>query len=111
LRHAPNGTFDPWICDIRAILKSADWLYCGHQVEKKRDRLTMANPKELLEAAEAILTLRRLPAVQRHQELDGPLRQAEEWARTQYLKVSEQNAGGKARESRKTASPGKRRRN
>jgi hypothetical protein len=71
----------------------------------------MANPKELLEAAEAILALRRLPAVQRHKEMDGPLRLAEEWARSQYLKVSEHHADLKPRESRKAISPGKRRRN
>src|SRR5215467_3754609 len=43
--------------------------------------LDMANPKELREAAEAIRDVRRLPAVQRHQQLEDLLRQAEEWAR------------------------------
>jgi hypothetical protein len=33
----------------------------------------MANPKELQEAAAAIRDVRRLPAVQRHKELDGLL--------------------------------------
>jgi len=51
--------------------------------------LDMANPKELQEAAEAIRDVRRLPAVQRHQQLEDLLRQAEEWARTEYYKVSE----------------------
>ena len=59
--------------------------------------LAMANPKELQEAAEAIRDLRRLPAVQGHQQLDDLLQQAEEWARKEYCKVSEkkddQNAG------------------
>jgi hypothetical protein len=32
-----------------------------------------------------------LPAVQRHKELDDPLRQAEEWARKEHGKVSERN--------------------
>ncbi len=53
----------------------------------------MANPKELQEAADAIRDVRRLPAVQRHQELEDLLRQAEEWARQEYRKVSEQNGG------------------
>jgi hypothetical protein len=51
--------------------------------------LDMANPKELQEAAEAIRDVRRLPAVQRHQQLEDLLRQAEEWARKEYFKVSE----------------------
>ena len=49
----------------------------------------MANPKELQEAAEAIRDVRRLPAVQRHQQLEDLLRQAEEWAQKEYWKVSE----------------------
>ena len=49
----------------------------------------MANPKELQEAAEAIRDVRRLPAVQRHQQLEELLQQAEEWARMEYYKVSE----------------------
>ena len=49
----------------------------------------MANPKELQEAADAIRDVRRLPAVQRHNELEDRLRQAEEWARREYRKVSE----------------------
>src|SRR5215467_13052361 len=49
----------------------------------------MANPKELREAAEAIRDVRRMPAVQRHQQLEDLLRQAEEWARKEYCKVSE----------------------
>jgi hypothetical protein len=51
--------------------------------------LDMANPKELQEAAEAIRDVRGLPAVQRHQQLEDLLRQAEEWARKEYCKVSE----------------------
>ena len=50
----------------------------------------MADPKELEEAAEAILRVRQLPAARRHQELDGPLHEAEEWARKHYRKVTEQ---------------------
>jgi hypothetical protein len=51
--------------------------------------LDMANRKELQEAAEAIRDVRRLPAVQRHQQLEDLLQQAEEWARKEYCKVSE----------------------
>jgi hypothetical protein len=53
----------------------------------------MANPKELEEAADAIRDVRRLPAVQRHKELEDLLRQAEEWTRREYRKVSEKNGG------------------
>jgi len=53
----------------------------------------MANPKELQEAADAIRVVRRLPAVQRHQQLEALLRRAQEWARREYRKVSEQNGG------------------
>jgi hypothetical protein len=49
----------------------------------------MANPKELQEAAEAIRDVLRMPAVQRHRQLEDLLRQAEEWARKEYCKVSE----------------------
>ena len=51
----------------------------------------MANPKELQEAAEAIRDVRRLPAVQRHQQLEDLLRRAEGWARKEYCKVSEKH--------------------
>ena len=51
----------------------------------------MANPVELQEAADAIRSVRQLPAVQRHKELEDLLRQAEEWARREYRKVSEKN--------------------
>ena len=51
----------------------------------------MPNPKELQEAADAIWNVRRLPAVQRHKELEDLLQRAEEWARREYLKVSEKN--------------------
>ena len=51
----------------------------------------MADPKDLQEAAEAIHQVRGLAAVQRHKELDEPLRQAEEWARNEYRKVREEN--------------------
>ncbi|PYS54705.1 MAG: hypothetical protein DMG13_07200 [Acidobacteria bacterium] len=51
----------------------------------------MADPKDLLEAADAIRGIRGLPAVVRHRELDDPLRQAEEWARQEYRKVRERN--------------------
>ena len=53
----------------------------------------MADPKELQEAADAIRNVRQLPAVQRHKELEDLLRQAEEWARREYRKVSEENGG------------------
>jgi hypothetical protein len=53
----------------------------------------MANPKELQEAADAIRDVRRLPGVSRHPELADLLRRAEEWARREYRKVSEQNGG------------------
>jgi hypothetical protein len=51
----------------------------------------MADAKELQEAADAINQVRGLAAVQRHKELDAPLRQAEEWARKEYRKVRECN--------------------
>jgi len=54
----------------------------------------MANPEELLEAAEAIRDVRRLPAVQRHQQLENLLQQAEVWARKEYCKVSEMKDDG-----------------
>jgi hypothetical protein len=53
----------------------------------------MAEPKELQEAADAIHNVRSLAAVQRHKELDDPLRQPEEWARKEYRKVREENGG------------------
>ena len=53
----------------------------------------MANPKELEEAADAIRDVRHLPAVRRHKELEDLLRQAEEWTRREYRKVSEKNGG------------------
>ena len=63
----------------------------------------MANPKDLKEAADAIRAIRALPAVQRHKELDEPLRRAEEWARKEYRKVREENgergAGGTRNET------------
>ena len=51
----------------------------------------MADPKDLQEAADAIHEVRGLAAVQRHKELDDPLREAEEWARKEYRKVRERN--------------------
>ena len=51
----------------------------------------MADPKDLQEAADAIHKVRGLAAVQRHEELDDPLRQAEDWARKEYRKVRERN--------------------
>ena len=59
----------------------------------------MADPKELHEAAEAIHEVRGLAAVQRHKELDVPLRQAEEWARKEYDKVRERIGDTDARVS------------
>ena len=59
-------------------------------VKRKEANLSiMADPKDLQEAADAIHEVRGLAAVQRHKELDVPLRQAEEWARKEYDKVSE----------------------
>jgi len=52
--------------------------------------LDMANPKELREAADAIRDVRRLPAVQRHKELEDLLKRAEEWARREHRKVCEE---------------------
>ena len=51
----------------------------------------MANAQELQDAADAILNVRRLPAVERHKEMNEPLRQAEEWARKEYRKVREED--------------------
>ena len=51
----------------------------------------MADPKDLLKAADAIRTVRQLAAIQRHKELEQPLQQAEEWARKEYRKVREEN--------------------
>jgi hypothetical protein len=51
----------------------------------------MADPKDLQDVAKAIHKIRGLAAVQRHKELDDPLRQAEEWARKEYRKVRERN--------------------
>jgi hypothetical protein len=51
----------------------------------------MADPKDLQEVSEAIHQVRGLAAVQRHKELDEPLRQAEEWAQKEYRKVREEN--------------------
>jgi hypothetical protein len=63
----------------------------AREYEKSRslEGMLMANPKELQEAAEAIRDVRRLPAVQRHQQLEDLLQQAEVWARKEYCKVSE----------------------
>ena len=63
--------------------------------------LDMADPKDLQEAADAIHGIRRLPAVQRHKELEEPLRQAEEWARNQYRKVRERNGDEDAEDTSK----------
>jgi hypothetical protein len=57
----------------------------------------MADPKDLQKAADAIHEVRGLPAVQRHKELDDPLRQAEDWAREEYHKVREKNGESNAR--------------
>jgi hypothetical protein len=57
----------------------------------------MADPKDLEKAADAIHEVRGLAAVQRHKELDVPLRQAEEWARKEYDKVSERSGDSDAR--------------
>ena len=59
-------------------------------VKRKEANLSiMADPHDLQEAADAIHEVRGLAAVQRHKELDVPLRQAEEWAKKEYDKVSE----------------------
>ena len=57
----------------------------------EKGSIDMADPQDLQEAADAIRAVRALPAVQRHQELDEPLRRAEEWARKEYRKVREEN--------------------
>jgi len=51
--------------------------------------MDMADPKDLKKAADAIRDVRRMPAIQRHKELDEPLERAEEWARNEYRKVTE----------------------
>jgi hypothetical protein len=51
----------------------------------------MADPRDLMEAADAIRAIRELAAVQRHRELSDPLRLAEEWARKEYRKACELN--------------------
>jgi hypothetical protein len=61
------------------------------QPSKHMELLDMADPKDLQEAADAIHGIRGLPAVQRHKELEEPLRQAEEWARKEYRKIRERN--------------------
>jgi len=65
----------------------------------------MADPKELEEAADAIRRIRGLPAVQRHKELDEPLREAEEWARKEYRKVRERNGDRNAGDVNKLSPP------
>ncbi len=65
----------------------------------------MADTKELQEAADAIRSIRGLPAVQRHKELDEPLRQAEEWARREYHKVRERNGDGNAGDASNISPP------
>lgn len=65
----------------------------------------MANPKELQEAADAIRDVRRLPAVQRHKELEDLLQRAEEWARREYRKVCEENGARNARRARGDSLP------
>ena len=49
----------------------------------------MADPKDLLEVADALHHIRDLAAVLRHKELAEPLRCAEEWARQKYQRVNE----------------------
>ena len=63
----------------------------------------MADPKDLQEAADAIRAIRVLAAVQRHKELEEPLRQAEEWARKEYRKVREENGPGWGQHAKRTA--------
>jgi hypothetical protein len=65
----------------------------------------MADTKELQEAADAIRSIRGLPAVQRHKELDEPLRQAEEWARREYRKVRERNGDRNAGDASNISPP------
>ena len=61
----------------------------------------MADPKDLQDAADAIQSIRGLPGVRRHKELEEPLRQAEEWARNQYRKVRERNGDEDAEDASK----------
>ncbi len=89
LGERPVGDFD---CSLLITLVlpmgAASWF--GARFSRSQE-LDMANPKELQEAADAIREVRRLPAVQRHRELEDLLQRAEEWARREYLKVSEGN--------------------
>jgi hypothetical protein len=79
-----------WSASTLVLGSLADFrLMCHRLIVLHNMELDMANPKELQEAAEAIREVRRLPAVQRHQQLEDLLRQAEEWARKEYTKVSE----------------------
>jgi len=52
--------------------------------------LDMANPKELQEAAEAIRNVRRLPAVQRHRQLEDLLQRSTNILGTIREQVEEQ---------------------
>jgi hypothetical protein len=72
-------------------LDSAARPYCKFPVKYHTKEFDMADPKDLQEAADAIHQVRGLTAVQRHKELDDPLRHAEDWARKEYRKVRERN--------------------
>jgi hypothetical protein len=95
-----------WSASTLVLGQLADFRLMYHRliVLSTTLELDMANPKELQEAAEAIQNVRRLPAVQRHQQSEDLLRQAEEWARKEYCKVSEKkpdrnDAGANGRNS------------
>jgi hypothetical protein len=89
-----------WRASTLVLRQLADFRLMCHRliVLSTTLELDMANPKELQEAAEAIRNVRRLPAVQRHRQLEDLLQRAEEWARKEYCKVSEkkddENAAG-----------------
>ena len=62
---------------------------CPKLSARTRTRPITDDPKDLKKAADVIHEVRGLAAVQRHKDLDVPLRQAEEWARKEYDKVRE----------------------
>jgi hypothetical protein len=65
--------------------------HCAPCSVKHLRSFDMADPKDLKDAADAIQRVREMPAVQRHKELENPLRQAEEWARKEHRMVRERN--------------------
>jgi hypothetical protein len=72
-----------WRASTLVLRQLADFRLMCHRLRVLSTtlELDMANPKELQEAAEAIRNVRRLPAVQRHRQLEDLLQRAEERAR------------------------------